>query len=269
MSTLCVAGCSYSDRTQVTHCYGDFLSATLDKEYLHLAGGIGSNPRSTRLLTEALMANKLSAGDTVVMQITDNNRRELPSRWLSESDDGKQFLKKSKQDFMVIAEDLAQYTSPTTKVKDLNTHYDCVDNDFYVTRFKMHSHQWQQGPIDKKFHALIEHYAVYDPMDSYMLYLDLWRLNQLFAHNNIQFVVMWLRQDCKTEALGKWAEPLDQFINKQFILKDYWPEYWTPDWKSSTNQYALDPPNDSSHFSVIGHMVIADHLQRYLEEHCE
>ena len=46
---LAVCGCSVSDRTKVEHAYGDYLSAKLDIDYLHFAGGAGSDKRGFRL----------------------------------------------------------------------------------------------------------------------------------------------------------------------------------------------------------------------------
>ena len=75
MSTLCVAGCSFSDRTQVSHNYGDFLSDMLNMDYLHLAGGGGSNSRSIRLITESILSGELTPGSTVIWQPTEVTRR--------------------------------------------------------------------------------------------------------------------------------------------------------------------------------------------------
>lgn len=266
MPTLCVTGCSYSDRTRSTHCYGDFLSTYIDWDYLHLAGGCGSNPRSFRLVTEALINEQLTSGDTVIFQVTDTSRRELMSNWLTYSTEGKQYLDKSKADFAEIKNALSRKVSPQSPVADTNPHYDLVADEVYVTRFKMGSHGWQQGRPDQRFHELTEFYAVNDHLDSYHLYLEMWKLAKILEQKNIKLVVFWMYQDQKKECLGKWFSDFDNVVPHQFVLEDHWNLYRGTHWFSTTNVYALDPEKkDWAHFSVHGHIVIAEILQKYLE----
>ena len=267
MSTLCVAGCSYSDRTQVSHCFGDFVSASLNMNYLHLAGGCGSNQRAVRLITEALISSELTKGDTVIWQITDVTRRELPSTWMTYHSDGKQFLKKSKADFDIIRQ-RQDPNKVSTLIADTNPHYDCVVDDVYTTRFKMGSHQWQQSPSDRNHHAYTEKYAVLEELDQYNFYLDLWRLQSLLHLNNIKLILFWNFQSFKEEVCGQWLDKIDSIVKHQFVIGDHWDLYRTPAWYLNSNSYALDPINgDFSHFSISGHMKIAELLERFIEEH--
>lgn len=267
MPTLCVTGCSYSDRTRSTHCYGDFLSTYIDWDYLHLAGGCGSNPRSFRLVTEALINKQLTSGDTVIFQVTDTARRELMSNWLTYSTEGKQYLDKSKADFAEIKNALSRKVSPQSPVADTNPHYDLVADEVYVTRFKMGSHGWQQGKEDIRFHELTEYYAVNDAVDSYHLYLELWKLAKLLEQSNIKLVLFWMYNEQKEECLGKWSSQVDSIVSNQFILSEHWNIYRQPQyWFTPTNVYALNPQEkDWAHFSVHGHIVVAELLQKYLE----
>ena len=266
MSTLCVAGCSFSDRTQVSHCYGDFLAEILHTDYLHLAGGAGSNPRAIRLITEALMNESLTAGSTVVWQPTEVTRRELPSNWLTHTETGKAFLAKSQSDLEQIKIEHAQHKGRLrTRIKDQNLHYDNID-DVYVTRFKMGSHSWQQGPIDPDWHTQFEQNGVIEELDQYNFLLDVWRVNQLLIQHNIRLIIFWTYHTFKDDTLGKYCDRFDSFNIDSFILEDAWEMYRDPTtWYTPSNNYALNPEvKDWSHFSVEGHLQIAEHLAEYI-----
>lgn len=266
MDKLCVAGCSFSDRTQTTHCYGDFLSTYLNKEYLHLAGGCGSNPRSFRLITEALIDEQLTAGDTVIFQVTDTTRRELYSMWLTDTDRGKEFLQESESEFEQIRNALARKVAPQSPVKDANPHYDRVADDVYVTRFKIGSYEWQRNKYDTKTHQTVENLLVNPALDGYLLYLDMWKLAQLFNQRNIKLIVFWLYEEQKKEFLGKWLPQFDSIVPDQFVLTEHWPQYRGTTWWETNNVYALNPgEKDWAHFSVHGHIIVAEVLQKYME----
>ena len=65
---LAVCGCSLSDRTQVKYAWGDYLAASLDLEYLHFAGGAGSDKRGFRLLVQAIQKGEVNSNTLVVFQ---------------------------------------------------------------------------------------------------------------------------------------------------------------------------------------------------------
>ena len=268
MSTLCVAGCSFSDRTQVSHCYGDFLAEMLHSDYLHLAGGAGSNPRAVRLITESLMNGSLTAGSTVIWQPTEVTRRELPSKWLTHTEKGKQFLEESRSRNEQRKTEHAQHKGKLrSRIKDLNLHYDNVDG-VYVTRFKMGSHVWQQGTADPAWHTQYELNGVIEQLDQYNFLLDVWRVNQLLIQHNIQLIIFWTYHNFKEDALGKYVNTVDSWNINTFVLEDAWEIYRDTDrWYTLSNTYALNPTEkDWAHFSVEGHMQIAEYLERHINE---
>ena len=269
MPTLCVAGCSFSDRTQVSHCYGDFLSDMLHMDYLHLAGGCGSNARSIRLITESILNGTLAPGSTVIWQPTEVTRRELPSTWLTSTLAGHKFLESSSADWAQVKETHDQHAGKIrTRIQDLNLHYDNVVDDLYVTRFKMGSHAWQQGKIDTLWHTYTEQHGVIEKLDQYNFMLDLYRINQLLIHNNIKLILFWTYDDFKQDVLGKYVDTVDEWNINSFSLNHVWEIYRDPTrWYTLSNNYALNPAEkDWSHFSAEGHLQIAELLEKHINE---
>lgn len=269
MSTLCVAGCSFSDRTQVSHCYGDFLAEILNMDYLHLAGGGGSNDRSIRRITESLLDGTLQPGSTVIFQPTEVTRRELPSQWLTSTADGKQFLVKSKADWEERKADIEKHNGRLrTRINDLNLHYDNIVDDVYVTRFKMGSANWQASKPDNDWHTATERWGIIEQLDQYNFMMDLYRLNQLFIYKNIKLILFWTYESFKNDVLGKHCDTVEQWNINAFTLEQAWDIYRDNNrWYTSTNHYALNPEvRDWAHFSVEGHVQIAELLEKHINE---
>jgi hypothetical protein len=74
---LCVAGCSFSDRTKVDKSYGDYLADKLDFEYIHEGAGCGSNQRIWRKVGGHILSGLLTGDDIVVIQYTNIERKEF------------------------------------------------------------------------------------------------------------------------------------------------------------------------------------------------
>lgn len=74
---VCVAGCSVSDRYEITDCYGDHLSTVLEAEYLHLAASSGSNDRTWRRVTDCITKGLLTKEDLLIVQYTEVTRTEF------------------------------------------------------------------------------------------------------------------------------------------------------------------------------------------------
>lgn len=76
MPTLAVGGCSFSDYRYDIVPYGPKVAQHFDYEYIHEAACAGSNYRMWRRLTQHIIADKLVAGDIVLLQYTLIDRKE-------------------------------------------------------------------------------------------------------------------------------------------------------------------------------------------------
>ena len=148
MPKLVVAGCSFSDRTLVEECYGDHLSKLLNIDYLHLAGGCGSNDRSMRLIVTNVLLNKINENDHVIIQLTSPERKEVFSNYLTHTRIGKTTFDHS---VFITQQETPVESNPNIKAIhpwDSMPLNDLVDNtvkDFRWGRFKMHSWTWQEN----------------------------------------------------------------------------------------------------------------------------
>jgi hypothetical protein len=125
---LCVAGCSFSDYTQVEKCYGKFLSEKLDFDYLHEGAGCGSNYRIWRRVAGHIIANRITPNDIVIIQYTNPERREFFSK-------NTPYPHNFKVGELKIAEEY---------------------EDGSLIRYKYGSHVWQDYSNDKEFFKIYE-----------------------------------------------------------------------------------------------------------------
>jgi len=129
---LCVAGCSFSDYTEIDTVYGEILAEKLGYDYLHEAKGGGSNYRIWRRITNHVMNGTLTPNDLLIIQYTGYERDEF---WSS--------------------------LFPYPYVGDFKD-YEIYDTGI-LTQFKVHSHTWQHHPIASEFHLLKEnHFSSYE-----------------------------------------------------------------------------------------------------------
>ena len=77
---IVVAGCSYSDYTEVDRVYGEILSELYDVEYLHHAAGCGSNYRIWRVIMNDIMSGIINENSLLIIQYTTPERKEYFSR---------------------------------------------------------------------------------------------------------------------------------------------------------------------------------------------
>jgi hypothetical protein len=74
---ICVAGCSVSDYTEISSPYGKLLSHSLGLDYLHEAGGCGSNYRIWRRITNHILDGNITENDILIIQYTEVIRNEF------------------------------------------------------------------------------------------------------------------------------------------------------------------------------------------------
>jgi hypothetical protein len=145
---LCVAGCSFSDRTKVEYSYGDYLAKRLNTEYIHEGAGCGSNYRIWRKIVGHVLDKTLTNEDIVIIQYTNLERREFYSS-----------------------------NPPVNRVFEIG---DIQIQENYdngsVIRYKLDSHVWQDFDDDKKFFKLYQDGHINFNYDS-----------ELFGINNAMF----------------------------------------------------------------------------------
>jgi hypothetical protein len=268
---LAVAGCSISDRTKTTHCYGDYLAQHLDLDYLHFASGSGSNHRSLRKITDAVMSGELQAGDIVVMQITDPTRRELQSAWLSQPN----LIKIAKQHVLqsnLEREDAqAALGGSEGQAENLDVpNLEVIDGKSVYTKFKQDSYTWQETEKDKLLHEATQQYGV----DWYLSASETRQIIELLrgylAYNQIQFMVIWEHLGMATMDHFLRREPAENlYKHPDLILHEVWQEIVADDYSSNPQyqQYHLEPNVDWVHYSITGHKKIADVLCEHIREH--
>ncbi len=247
---LVVCGCSVSDRTRTKHCYGDYLSATLGLEYLHLAGGAGSDKRGFRLLVQAIQSGEVDEGSLVLFQPAEVIRRELPSHVTEE----------------YFADHIAGVNEKNMRHEGASPILDKTLTGAIVARFKIDSCHWQESEKDKAMHLAYQEKPGclnYD-YDSEMLSVYWYMLQGLCDSKDITLVL-----------LG------DYHRGWPAVIFDHYGDVIKPEWFNKTNWinfndffneeerftiYALNPPHDRVHFNEAGHMKVADELQKILTE---
>ena len=243
---LAVCGCSVSDRTLVEYAYGDYMSAKLGIDYLHFAGGAGSDKRGFRLLVQAIQRGEVDSDTLVIFQPAEVIRREIPSHVTQEDYD--------EHVNGVIEKNIANPKAKATPV------YDQTLSGAIVSRFKLDSCHWQGNNMDKDMHLAYQEKpgCLSNDYDSEMLGVYWYMLQGLCDSKGIELIMMiddvrgwpsWLlihHQD-------KFKLQFDQ--SKWINLRDLWTEH------ERFNVYALDPPHDRVHFNEIGHIKLADDLQ--------
>ena len=241
---VAVAGCSFSDYTNVEHVYGETLAYHLNAEYIHLASGCGSNDRSFRRIVESVEDNTLTKNDLVIIQLTNPERKEIFSKFFSYSKIGKK-----KFEFL----DKAIKSSNSTPVFEKVKAYDAKlgDVDIVFNKYKSWSHTWQESGRDKQIHEYYEN-NISDPIaDTFYAWWKIQAILGYLQHNQIKFSVMYSERYINTVDYKKsFVEDRDFSLEKLFpTLND--EKYWCT-------------PDDSHHMNEAGHKklgyLIATHL---------
>ena len=253
MSKLVVAGCSFSDRTRVKKCYGDHLSKLLNLDYLHLAGGCGSNDRSIRLIVTNVLLNKISPGDHVIIQLTSSERKEVFSNFLTHTKIGKRIFDRS---INIVGGDTTidsdnKGIHPWDSMP-LNDAYDNVVKDFRWSRFKMGSWQWQENKTDELFHKSMEEATVDQTADTYVTWTRLAMLMSFLESKNINYTVL--------HAHGYFGIDVFETMGLVTLFREGKDVATHPEIESQWKQIQL-APDDASHLSETGHEWFASWLK--------
>ena len=266
------AGCSIADRTQTTHCYGDYLAEKMDYDYVHLAGGGGSNHRSFRQIVHAVHDGELTDADMLIMQFTDVTRKELASSWMSRTRIGRN---QARNHFNSVK--LARQKQLTLLPEGYSEKLDTVNidqtNRGTYTRYKFNSKDWQLNEQDKELHTAIENYCSDVEMDNEYFTTQWLMLDAFLAQHNIPHVYLW--ESTGNTILDWWKanypdnSPVctnSSSSKHHMFIHDYWPEHRDTDYEQNQTQYHLVPHVDYIHYSILGHKTMADHLYTHIKK---
>ncbi len=247
---LVVCGCSISDRTQTKYAYGDYLSSSLGIEYLHLAGGAGSDKRGFRLLVQAIQSGEVDSKSLVLFQPSEVIRRELPSR-ISEED---------------FAEHIAGVEEKNMRLEGASPIYDKTLTGQIVTRFKIDSCHWTTVDADREMQLAIQERpgCLNFDYDSEMLSVYWYMLQGLCDSKGITLVLV-------EDNIRGWPSVIfnkhSDAIKSEWFNKTNWINLM--DFMNEQERftiYALDPPHDRVHFNEAGHIKVADELANILKK---
>ena len=247
---LVVCGCSVSDRTQTKYCYGDYLSASLGLEYLHLAGGAGSDKRGFRLLVQAIQSGEVDEGSLVLFQPTEVVRREMPSHVTEQ----------------YYADHIADVNEKNMRHEGAAAILDKTLTGQIVTRFKIDSCHWLPSGKDKEMAIAYQEKPGclnYD-YDSEMLSVYWYMLQGLCDSKDITLVLLEDNvRGWPSVIFGKHGDA----IKSEWYNKTNWINFM--DFMNEEERftiYALNPPHDRVHLNDAGHVRVADALQKILTE---
>tara|TARA_B110000285_G_C15001599_1_gene551698 strand:+ start:344 stop:1102 length:759 start_codon:yes stop_codon:yes gene_type:complete len=246
MAKLVVAGCSYSDRTKVRLCYGDYLSKMLGYKYIHLARGSSSNDRSWFKLSMQIIHGEITSSDIVILQYTDLFRKLLPST--------------------------PPYKNPTSlfntpgQIETHNTAY----GKMHTSDFKMHSHQWQEEDENKILHKAFEDFGICTEYDCAMFVSKHKQFEALCEVNNIKLVVLLNRY---TNIRPDDDVPLDlssvlgEQVRNRSIHEDTVILQGNETLPAPHDLGWIGNVYDSAHLSKAGHKALAAGLHQHLLGH--
>jgi len=134
INSIVIAGCSFSDWSQVDYNYGEYLGQNLNLPIKSYSSGCGSNFRIWRKLTKAILNKEITNKDLLVIQYTNPDRKEF---WSSHA---------SHHDF--------DYKPSGNSYKGSPMRDKYLDGD--IIKFKMGASTWQSVKIEKTFFQLLE-----------------------------------------------------------------------------------------------------------------
>lgn len=267
------AGCSLADRTQTTHSYGDYLAQHMDYDYVHLAGGGGSNYRSIRQIVQAVSSGEATPEDMIVLQFTDPTRKELNSSYLSGTDHGAKIAKEHMNTCKISFDRYSALLHEGSSHKLQCPNIDITPAGVY-TRFKNNSEVYQIAQADEHLHLAYFKYA-YDPMlDLQNFIVQFNMLDAFLQQHKIPYVYNW--EASGASILSEFNEyypddmpvPSTEKSSKHHcILRQYWPEHRSLKYETEMTEYHLVPHEDFVHYSILGHKTVAGHLYRHIRKY--
>jgi len=226
MDKIFVAGCSFSDWSQVEYNYGEYLGYALDIPVRFHTSGCGSNYRMWRKVVPAIVNKEITENDLLIVQYTSVERKEFWTGLESPT-----------------PEDYGSHGHPT-KGSPMREKY----QDGEILKYKVHAHQWQKNPKEKAFFKMYEEIFLYLPFerelfDTYhamfkgLLYE--YRIPTIFLQTTYAYDV----------TIGNLTSPLHHYLDIRHLQ--------TPD--------LCFEKDTCSHLTKEGHQKLADLLVDYIK----
>ena len=267
------AGCSIADRTHTTHCYGDYLAQLMNYDYVHLAGGGGSNPRSIRQIVQAVTSGEATSDDMIVVQFTDVTRKEMNSAYLSNTDHGDRLANEHVDNCRISFDRYSALLREGTSEKLQTPNIDITPAGVY-TRFKNNSDTYQLAKADEVLHSAYFENAYDQLLDLQNFVVQFRMLDAFLQHHSIPYVYHWeatggsILIDFATHYPDEAPLMGESGSSKHHCwLQDYWPAHRTALYEQEWTQYHLVPHEDYIHYSILGHKTIANHLYAHIKKY--
>lgn len=270
---LFCAGCSISDRTQTTHSYGDYLAEMMDYDYVHLAGGGGSNYRSIRQIVQAVGSGEATSDDMIVLQFTDVTRKELNSSFLSGTEHGKKLAKQHVDTCKIRFERHSALLNEGSSERLECQNIDVTPAGVY-TRFKNNSEEYQLCEQDQNLHLHYFRYSFDPDLDLQNFMVQFRMLDAFLLFHNIPHVYNW--EASGSTILNNFSQyypgelPIEagaKSSKHHFIMKEYWPGHRSLEYEKHQTEYHLVPNEDFIHYSILGHKTVARHLHTHIKKY--
>ena len=268
------AGCSIADRTHTTHSYGDFLAQMLDYDYVHLAGGGGSNYRSIRQIVQAVGSGEATSEDMIVIQFTDVTRKELNSSFLTSTDHGNKVAKTHVDECNIAFQRHSALLGEGSSEKLQCQNIDITPAGIY-TRYKNNSEDYQLTTQDQELHLNYFRYSHEPDLDLQNFIVQFKMLDAFLLLHDIPHVYNW--EASGSSILCEFSEhypgemPIEDAGAKSSkhhcVLRDYWPQHRGKEYEQFQTEYHLIPHEDYIHYSILGHRTVATHLYTHIQKY--
>jgi hypothetical protein len=226
MDKIFVAGCSFSDWSQVEYNYGEYLGQALDCPVEFYTSGCGSNYRIWRKLVPAITNREITENDLLLIQYTSPERKEFWSSFESS-----------------IPGDYSCQGHPE-KGSPMREKY----GDGETIKYKVHAHSWQPNSEEKTFFKLYEENFVSIPFEIELFntyhtmfkgLLHEYKIPTIFLHTTYAYNL----------PLSELTSPYQYYLDIKYLQ--------TPD--------LCFEKDTRSHLTAEGHQKLANILQEYIK----
>lgn len=195
MDKIFVAGCSFSDWSQVEYNYGEYLGEMLNKPVEFETSGCGSNYRIWRKLVPAIINKRITERDLLIIQYTTVERKEFWTSFTSPH-----------------AADYENHGHPT-KGSSMREKYEQGE----TIKYKVHAHTWQPNSEEKDFFKLYEDNFLYIPFEIEMFNIYHTMFKALLHEHKIPTIFLRTHYSYDLHDLKEVTSPFQYYLNVQDI----------------------------------------------------